>query len=477
MLRGSGPNPLAVGGLAVSLAVLVWASPGLLAKTGVMALISFVAFSWPLPFLMAALALAAGLDYSLGVNLPVLVQLSGFRVTTTDALVVLVTVIGFVELLRRREGPVFWKPLALLFVCVSVSWAVGTASGTTDFHRGLNELRYLEPYALYIAGVGIVDSRTRLTALKHFCFAAIVLSVVRQVWEIAGGHAVGETTVEIAYSRTLVPYVRLALVEFVLVGAVVAFSLLLSRGFRPVLFVLTAVAIVGIGVQLSRQWYGFVAVALLTVVILRKPRKKLQAITISVLLAGIVAVLVPAVESVIAPNYGGSVVGVISSRFGEISEQGLTTQSAMVRILTNQQMWTFFESAPVFGLGPGQSFEDSRFFFNDVGGMNTLVRFGAVGLAAVLVLVLAVLVRARKTMRQGTEDELEAYIAAAFGVLLAFLTGYSFSQDFFTLFPTGTVFAMILIDRATAFSRPRFLDSARVRPISGMAARGPQRVG
>ena len=471
LLQRTGPAPLVVGAVLAFGGVLLMVPAETLAKAGVVVLVASVAAVWPMPFLIAALALAAGLDYSLGIELPVLVQLSGFRVTTTDALIVLMAAIGFVELVRRHEGPVFWKPLALLFGCVVLSWIVGTLNGTTDFHRGLNELRYLEPYALYFGGVGIVGSRTRLSMLKYFCFAAIVLSVARQLWQISSGTFSRETTVELGNAATQVPYVRLALLEFVLIGTVIAFLLLLSRGFRPWLLALEAVALAGIVVQLSRQWLGFTAIALLTAITIRRPRKQWQVIAVGVLIAASVVALVPVLQSAIAPEYGGSVLGVVSSRFGEIPEQGLQAQSAMGRFITNREMWQIFKAEPVFGLGPGQSFEDSGFFFTDVGFLNTLVRYGIVGLAAVFVLIGSVVVQARRTIRRVADDELEAYAIASIAVLLGFVAGYAFTQDFFTLYPTGVVMAMILVDRAGAASRRCPPAVPRVRPV--VAVRRP----
>lgn len=404
---------------------------------------------WPMLMLFLGLLLAADFDYTLGLQAPVLLQLPGFQLNGKDAVFMLVFVVGVDRLMRRGERPVFMGALILVFLAVAVSWLIGTIAGTTDVPSGLNGLRNLEPYLMYFGACGIVDSRSRLQALAGFTYFSIIVAVPYQVWQAFSG--VGAHLNTVSVGGVTVPYVGLGLAPYVLLGACMAWAALIVNRWqtRHVLFV--ALALVGVAIQISRQWYLYALIGLLIVLLLAKTPARPRNPFLLLALAFVVLLLVSVANTLLASQFGGSLFEVMAARGSDLIRPTSST-TFLGRVATNRQMWEIFTTAPVFGVGPGQTFDRYAFFFNDVGFLNTLVRYGAFGFIAVLGLIGSVLVEARQLLAMKHDRASHFYALGTLGALGALLLGYSFAADYIMLYPAGFVLALTILDRAHRLS-------------------------
>lgn len=398
---------------------------------------------WPMPLLFLGLLLAADIDYTLELNLPALLQLPGFQVTIKDVVLILIFTIGVLKLFKRGERPMFLGPLSLIGLAVGLSCLAGAIAGTFDISRTFNGLRPFEPYMLYFAACGIVNTQSRLRALVIFLYCCIFFAVPNLIWQVLSGTTTYST--EILISGVWVSYQKLALAHYVLIGACIAFAVLIIYGFEIRYILLIGLALSGIAIQFSRQWYLYILIGFSIVLLLGKGRGKVRGLIIILPLVLVFQFLLEVSNLLLVPQFGGALLDFIRARWVDLFDP-VMSESGIGRIWTFQQMWEIFKTAPIFGLGPGQTFEAFNFYFNDVGFPNTLVRHGVFGFFAVLYLIISVFHKAGRLIKYLQDKRFHSYILGSLGAFGAIIIAYSFTNDYFTLYPTGTVLILILME-------------------------------
>ncbi len=398
---------------------------------------------WPMPLLFLGLLLAADLDYTLELDLPILLQTSGFQVNMKDAVIVLLFLVGMFKLWKQGLRPIFLGPLLLMGLAVGVSCLAGAIAGTFNISRAFNSLRPFEPYLLYFAACGIVSTQSRLKALVIFLYCCIFFAVPILFWEMISGASTYSQ--EFFVGGVWAPYQKLALAHYVLIGACIAFAVLIASGFDVKYIFIVALAFLGITIQFSRQWYFYALVGFSIVLFLEKGRSKVRGLIIILPLVLVFNFLLEVSNLLLAPRFGGALIDVIKGRWADLYGP-VMGESGAGRIWTIQQMWEIFKTAPIFGQGLGQTFETSHFYFNDVGFPNTLVRHGVLGFFTVLFLIGSFFYKTVPLIQYVQDKMARSYALGLLGAFGTMILGYSFTNDYFTLYPTGTVLILILTE-------------------------------
>ena len=458
-----------VGGLAILGAAAWEGQTRLLALAIIGSFAIALSIRWPMPLLLLGLLLSSDIYDTTGILLPVLVQGAGFQVSIADATTLLLLIIGSERLWRRKERPLFFTALCLLGTIIIMSSLAGIIAGTAELARILNGLRPFEPYALYIAGCGIVTTRMNLKAIGGLSFASIIIAVPFEIWQVlkdpVATRAANNQTVVDVYG-VIVPYVAVPFGLYVLLGIAIAFALVTTgeRWLRvPFLIGLLGLAMLGLTIRMNRQFYILAAASLVITLLLSTNRDKLRGIHRLILLTALFIPMLLIANAQLAPQFGGSLLQTVANRGGELFQPS-SSESATIRAETGQQMWGIFLEVPFFGLGPGQwDKTPGTIYYNDVGFLLTLVFFGAFGLLGVLNLLGVVAVNVFRRLPTITDPLFRAYLLGSFS-LLAGLAFVYISQDFFTSYPYGTVMTLLIIDRALRLSDEA---SAKTLPQKG----------
>lgn len=404
-----------------------------------------VASRFRVALLVIGLVLAANPEQTFGVAVPVLLQLPGFQINLKDVIYLVCLLVGVFELARRREAPAFMLQVGLFGLAVACSSAAGIFRGSTDLNAVTRDLRYLEPYSLYFAGCGIVGGRRSLEWLMRVLAGAIVVSVCYLVVQLlVGGAAIYQWTV---VSGQLVPYLSLAFIVYMLPALCIVFASLVNEGISLGGMALVGVGLAGMVIQLSRQWYLYTVIGLLSVLLLSRGKRARSVFVV----AGSVAALAIAFnfgQRWLSGSFGGSLSSVVVAR----SEDLLTPSQAetvLLRLSTNEEMLRMVGTSPILGLGPGVgAFEQEGVLYNDVGFLNTLVRFGVVGFASVLFVIFSVAAAAIRQITANRDARQRTILIGSLSAWVGLAVGYFSWWDAFTLNSAAAVLVMIIVDRA-----------------------------
>jgi O-antigen ligase len=395
------------------------------------------------------------LDY-----LPALKLGSAGRLNAVDLLVLMLFVIGVLRLRQRGERPLFLYPLLFFGSMAGASTIVGIVSGVIDLNVGINGLRILSGYLLYVGLAGVIDTRRKLFGVIGALFTLAACSVFTQVVEASLGYRLSTPTsvANVYYSTTRIlelggltaPYLWNRAPGFLILALFLAIGGLLWTG-RLRFALETVLALIGYVIALIRGWYLSIAAGVLLVMILpRRGRWKA--------LLGLALLALIFLGMIFVPNIGQAtgypLVDMWVARLGTIlhfQQEG----NYIARIITSQVQLAYFRQSPLFGYGPGSSTVLERppdVYFSDTGIPNTLVQYGAFGTGAILLIIVTFLWQGYNLYRRLSQSPDQAFVAGLLGAWIAILVGYSFEYDFFTstelAFAVGL--AMAFLDRFRA---------------------------
>lgn len=455
---------VAAGGVAV--AVACFAVGQFLIALGLVCagIVVVLTYHWPAPGVALVVFLSTeGLKFFSLEKLPYVQLGPGMRLNAGDVALMLVLAVGVAHLVGRRERPHFSTPLMFVGVAVAISLAVGLVSGTIDLGVGFNGLRVFSGYLFYVALVGVVDTLAKLRNLIRVVFLIVVVSVVVQVIEAMLGERLTtplsstseyfSATQFVSDIEGTVPYLWNRAVGYLMVGLFFALGgWLWSR--KPSHAVVAAMAMIGFIVALVRQWYIFIGIGIVLLLMVGS-RQRNGAVMRTVLSLLLLLALVVSAAAWLPASF--PLADALQQRTGSIMNFE-TDYSVVARLdVWHAQLETFYES-PIVGLGPGTAetlfTSGATGWSTDIGMTNTLVQFGALGFAAIGFLIFSVYRTARDLVRRMPASSGREYAAAAFSLWVAMIVAYTFTQDFFTstelAFAMG--FVMVVVDRLRAFS-------------------------
>ena len=396
--------------------------------------------------------------------LPYVQVFGGVRVTLRDALLVFGLPLALVQLVRRRDVPVFTQPLAIVIAAVGVAFVLG-ALADGDLKAPLNTLRPLFGYALYVILVAAVDSRRKLLWLVGTIFGIAVVAVGIQVVEAAEGSflpflarplAAGQALAGVSVDGRQVPYIwnratwHLFLTLMLALGALVEWRAV--RLHLP----LSVLCGLGFAIMLTRSWYVFIALGALAILCASGDwQQRARFLATAALACAALAAVATAAADFVAQSYGGSLTEVWLARAStllRVSED----QSFTVRLIELGRQWQAVLAMPV--LGYGLSAEAQRLSLQvgnlDTGVVNTLLMFGFVGTAAFVALVCCAGWSSWRLARRLPASWQRGYALGLVGLWVGVLVGYAFNYDFLT-YPHGpwlVVLGLTLADRLERLS-------------------------
>jgi len=426
---------------------LMWGSSGALMALATAFAVAyfFVALRFRLALLVIGLVLAASPELTFGVAVPVLLQLPGFQINLKDAVYLVCFLVGVLELARRRETPVFMVQVGLFGLAVACSIAFGLVSGSTHVNAVTRDLRYLEPYSLYFAGCGIVSDRRSLEWLMRCLAGAIFVSACFQVVQLFVGEAGAYQTTVVGGQS--VPYLSLAFIYYMLPALCIVFASLLNEGIGLGRMALVGAGLAGMVIQLSRQWYLYTGIGLLSVLVMSRGKRTRSVAVV----AGSVAALAAAFNAGdrwLSGSFGGSLSSVVAAR-SEALLAPSQAETLLLRLNTNGRMAEMAQASPLLGLGPGGgAFEQEAVVFNDVGFLNTLVRFGVVGFFSVLFLIFSVATAAIRQIQASRNTRHKTILIGSLSAWVGLTVAYLCWWDAFTLNSAAAALVMIIVDRA-----------------------------
>lgn len=453
-------------GLAVAFAAACFATGQFLIALAAVGMLVFAAAVYARPLIGIAVLIflsTDGLKFFSLEKLPYLQLGPGMRLNAADLVLALLLVVGVAKMRRRHVRPHFGAPLLVLGTVVAISLGVGLVSGTVDVGVGFNGLRVFSGYLLYVALVGTVDTPAKLRALIHLVFVVVAVSVVIQVVEASLGERLTTpmSSTSTYFSETqfvanidgTAPYLWNRAVGYLLIGFFFALGgWLWSK--RNVYGAVAIVAAVGFIIALVRQWYVFIAVGI--VLLLMLGSRKRSGAMVRIALGTLLLVALVSSASWWLPS-GFEISDALQQRTASILNfQSDSTFQA--RVATFHAQLDVFRSSPIVGLGPGTA--ESLFssgatgWSTDIGMTNTLVQYGVLGIGAIVLVIASVLRTSLRLIRTMPASSGREYAAAAFSVWVAMVVAYGFTQDFFTSTELGFAvgFVMAVVDRLNAFA-------------------------
>ena len=455
---------LAAGLFVLAAGLIIAFRSRLVVPAALLGALSFLAlsFRWPLPMLAAEMFLSTSAFKFLGVeSWPHLIP--GLPLDPPDIMVLAFFAVGALKLLARREQPLFLGPLLLFGLAAALSAILAPALGTQTLYDSLNGLRQLSGYLFYIGVVGAIDSPGRLRWLVRILFAFVLVTVGIQVLEALRGQQFTTTAApfneyyaaqaSVSVGSLEAPYLWNRAIGYLVVGLFVALGQALWAGSTAG-YAVALTALVGYGVQLIRQWYVFIALGgLVLLLLLRRNRLKV--------LLGLGALVLAAAVGLGAAAASGARLPLASLWLGRVGTLARFGQEPnfVIRVQSYLEELRLFVRAPLFGHGPGSANRLGAmgpfiFFDADTGMSNTLLQYGIVGTLAAWVLIGAYLRRAHQLYRTVAGPLAQGHAAGLVALGAVMVAGYLTSQDFITYielaFATGL--ALALVDRLHAFA-------------------------
>lgn len=417
--------------------------------------------SRPLPAVLLSLLVLSGFlgfqgDLSQGIR-----PLPGIYISIEDMAVIFLFTVGVIRLYRTGERLLFLRPLLFFGGVVGLSIAFSLVSGLTDLDTVKNGIRVLSGYALYVGLAGSIDSVRNLQWVLRLIYGIAVLSVGIQIFEAISGYRL---TLEFLSGRgyehlmttladgRVVNYIWNRSTYWLLICFFFGLAGVLWTGKRR-FFALASVSMLGFIIAMVRQWFGYVALAIIILLSLYSIQRRhlkgtVRKGTIRFLIwAGLLIALLIFLSPRI-PLF--PLVNTFFARMNDIAhfqEQN----HYFVRTDIQREQWGFTLESPVFGHGPGarQGFIGVN---SDVGYSNTLIQFGLLGLFAVSIMIWSFFRRGYHLLSSLTTREGQAYAAGLLATWAAIAAAYCFGQDSFTMGAINVGLVMALLDRLWAFS-------------------------
>lgn len=153
---------------AILVVLFAWFLPPILVVAGIVALLLLATvMRFPIAgFCLLAFSIPWGSGFS--------VAIGSFPVTSTDALIALISGVWIASAVSRRQNPIrstAWTPFVVLFIA-----AIGVSvSQAADWHASLREIvKWLEMLAIYLAGLWFMRSRRDLALVLVALISAAV---------------------------------------------------------------------------------------------------------------------------------------------------------------------------------------------------------------------------------------------------------------------------------------------------------------
>ncbi|MDZ7336930.1 MAG: O-antigen ligase family protein [candidate division KSB1 bacterium] len=443
----------AVGALAIM--VFLIAGGDLVPLAAATGLMFFAVISWyqPIPLVLMLLVLSTEVFQFVSLEHTPYLQLApGTRLNSQDIAVLLLLLLGGLQLLRRREWPMFGRPLFFLFASILLASVFGWMAGTTNPGASLNAFRAYSGYLFYVGLVGVLDRPKTVKAVVNIVFVIIVISVCIQLVEAAQGERIVSplapaseyfgSTKYVDSGGTRVPYLWNRATGYLFLGLFLAFGVFFAGQVNTKHILIGLWAGTGLVIALVRQWLVlFVCGVLMLGMLLQGARLRMIVRFIAVG-ALILAVLIWI--SRLIP--GLALLEALRARVNTIiffQEEA----NYVGRILIQRQMLTMFGHSPMLGYGPG-----SGLIVSDVGIHNALVELGLVGTASIVYLIGFVFVKGYRGLKRMTSSLFKGYLGGLLAAWAALAVGYSFSVDFIGQMSMMTGLAMALLDRTCTFA-------------------------
>ena len=375
----------------------------------------------------------------------------------TDIILSFTLLASWRSLAHRGERPRFLVPLAYLFGIAIVSNLNGMIAGDVTYRSVLRGFRnYQMVYFVYLASVGVLDSRKKL----HLVFMTMMLMVLYGiVWrqlpvlrstpqfyqqgiiEISGRPVV--------YSRTGVDWLSL-------LAALVCLAQVVEGSRRGVFVLLTLATGTSLLFTLVRTGFVMLAIGTLTIgllVVLMNTSGYIRR-TLNMVLAAVALVLfLVAVSPVVQTGLGDTAINTILDRASTIlagtSEPNV---AGRLDIAASQARVWLSAPNPLLGYGFSASLYEEGLNY-DTGVWNTMVLLGPLGVLTVVILWWTVMVAGCRLYRLLSPSLERGYVLGAVAFWTTLVVAYLFGLDFFT-YPTIEIpLVMIFLDRVEAFTR------------------------
>jgi hypothetical protein len=378
--------------------------------------------------------------------LPYVQVFGGVRVTLRDGLLILGLPLALMQLVRRREAPVYIQPYLAVLGTIAVGFVLGILSDA-DVKAPLNTLRPLFGYALYLILIAAVDTRGKLLWLLGASFGVAVVAVGIQVVEAGRGGllpflappiAAGQAFAGVSVEGRQVPYIWNRAVWQLFLTLLLALGGLLEWRAVRLHLSLALVCALGFGIMLTRSWYIFIGVGVLAILFASRAwSQRLRFLAAMAFGLVTLALLATVASELTSAHYGGSLADVWLARVSTLLSVS-QDQSFVTRVSELGRQWQAVLAAPV--LGYGMSADAQRLSLQvgnlDTGAVNTLLMFGFVGTAAFVALVCCAAWSSLRLARRLAPSWQRGYAIGLFGLWVGVLVGYAFNYDFLT-YPHG----------------------------------------
>ena len=382
----------------------------------------------------------------------------------TDVCLAFTFLAGVRALAWRGEKPLFLKSLLILFGCALISNLNGMIAGDVamwSFRRGFRN--YLMYYTIYLAAVGVVDTRRKL----HVLVAVPIILVVYGVWaqfgqlsgpasSLSGGWGFTDVAGRpVIYSRPGGVIFLVMLVGFLSLGPLV-------EGRRVPLFLLVGTtALASLLLALVRQIYIMLLAGGLAFLFPLSGGRAQRIVKMGLAILAVVVLLL-AISPLMEATLGDTALATIVDRGAMIllGTKDPTIGSRSVQFWVQLRVWLMAPN-PLLGYG---FFAEKEGAIGETGFPNTLVLLGLFGLLAILNLWRNVASTAFHLCQALDKSIERGYVLGTFAFWCAILVGYALTQNFF-LYPCIEVpLAMTFVDRVHSFAGQGLVPTRRKRP-------------
>lgn len=437
-------------------------SSGQLVDLGILvggAWLVFLSYYQPMPAVFALMVLSTNVFMFVAtVYLPHWQIAPGLRLTIMDSLLVAMFGSAVAKLYLRHERPLFMKPLLIYGGVVVLTLLLGLILGTTDLDTGMNCFRTLFSYVFYFILIASVDSPKRLRMLIGMVFVILAASVAIQIVEAALGHRLilggfSDTSIydnsTVIVEGQIIPYLWNRATLYLYIGLFLALGATFSKARSYRFLPIVLLGGIGFVIAMVRQWYLYILAGVLVLFVLQMGHKIRTAAMAIVALIGMLGVTY-AMSSLSQATYGDSLMNIWIARVQTIWHYKETTLTP--RAYTWQTQLSHFWQSPLFGYGMSPEFRNV--WSSDTGVINTLLQFGLIGLAAVVVLIVTVFRKGYQLWRRLKPSLERGYVAGVLGLWVGMLVGYSFNWDFFTRQEGiwAVTLAMAILERIGSFN-------------------------
>ncbi len=290
-------------------------------------------------------------------------------------------------------------------------------------------------------------------------YAIFLISIVLQLIEAISGQrltlGMGEYYVYTSESRLLVEgyqvlylWNRAALLAFLVLF--LGLGALFQGRQQKMFWFISALGMGSLFLAFVRQWYVYLSVGILTLLIIQTKRR-FRNLVLVVLIIFFLLVLLMVISPALQNAFGPSFLNAWLARFDSLIHFQ-TAENFIFRIQIIKTQWKMFLQSPLVGYGMNPIISEKMSY--DTGITNTLVQFGLLGLAAVLVLIVSFFRHAFTIRQHVTSSIQKGYTSGLIALWICIIMGSFFSVNYFTRMEGIWMIIIILalLDRIHAFA-------------------------